>query len=111
MTTLNVNLSPTLQQTLGQKGAYAYAVYFDNQGQRHFATLADGQGTGPEHVHASTALELPQPYVGGKVYFIIQSLPDGAQSNLLGSGPGAAIQQESDINWQNAAQNDFRFDS
>src|SRR6266851_171959 len=106
MTTLNVNLSPALQQTLAQPGVYAYAVYFDSAGfNPTFVTLADGQGD----VTATTPVELPQPYVGGKVYFIIQSVAPGSPSGLL--GPGGVIQQESDVDWQNASQYDFRFDS
>jgi hypothetical protein len=105
MTTLNVNLSPALQQTLGQPGVYAYAVYFDSNHQNPTAfDLASGGTANP-----TTSLELPFPYVGGKVYFIIQSVDAGSPSNLF--GPGGAIQQEADLNWQNAAANDFRFDS
>jgi hypothetical protein len=105
MTTLNVNLSPALRQTLGQPGVNAYAVYFDSNHKNptHF-TLAEGGTANP-----ATSFELPFLYVGGKVYFIIQSVPAGTEPNLW--GPNGAIQQESDLNWNTAAQNDFRFDS
>src|SRR5437879_2032956 len=107
MTTLNVNLSPALQQTLGQPGIYAYAAYFDTAGFNPvFYTLAAGSGT----VQPTTSFELPQPYKGGKVYFIIQSVDAGSPSGLF-DGPQPVITQEADIDWQNAQQNDFRFDS
>jgi autotransporter passenger strand-loop-strand repeat protein len=106
MTVLNVNLSPALQQTLGQPGVYAYAVFFDSNGNNPQVTQL---AAGPGHVNSGTTpIELPQPYNGGKVYFIIQSVA-GNQSTLF--GPNGVIQQEADIDWQNAAQYDFRFDS
>jgi hypothetical protein len=114
MTTLNVNLSPALQQTLGQQGVYAYAVYFNS------VTGGDPQGlalvnNGAIVSGGSEHLTLPSPYVGGKVYFVIQSVSAGssdlfhiAADNTLSSG---SITGESEINWQNAGSNDYRFDS
>jgi hypothetical protein len=108
MTTLNVNLSPELQQELGQKGVYAYAAYFTNSGTTlgSAVTLADGSG----HVSSTTELPLPSIYNGGKVYFIIQS---GQPQPLF--GPNGVIKQESDLSIAGgptaADALDYRFDS
>ncbi len=103
MTTLNVNLSAALQSTLGQSGVWAYAVYFNASGDPVWTPVVEN-GSLPSS--GTTSFALPEPYVGGKIYFLIQS-QDASQPNDLET----LITGESDINWDNAKNWDFRFDS
>lgn len=101
MTTLTVNLSSALQTTLDQTGVGVWAVYFN--GSNVYSTEIDASvGT--------VAIDLPGDLDGGKVYLLIQSVSSGGIAPLT-FGPSGVIQQESDINWQNAASYDFRYDS
>jgi len=104
MTTLNVGLTATLQTTLGQPGVWAYAVYFDSSGANPTWTelVLDGaiQNAG------QSAIELPDPYKGGKVYILVQSQDAGHPHDLT-----TLITQESDINWGSADAWDTRYDS
>lgn len=101
MTTLTVNLSSALQTTLDQTGVGVWAVYF-NGGNVYSTEIDASAGT--------TAIDLPGDLNGGKVYLLIQSVASGGIDPLT-FGPSGIIQQESDINWQNAAAYDFRYDS
>ena len=101
MTTLTVNLSSALQTTLNQTGVGVWAVYFN--GGNVYSTEVDASV-------GSTAIDLPGDLNGGKVYLLIQSVAAGGIDPLT-FGPSGLIQQESDINWQNAAAYDFRYDS
>jgi autotransporter passenger strand-loop-strand repeat protein len=114
MTTLYVNLSPTLSATLSQSGTgahagdhiNAYAVFFSG------ATVsATPLVTSSVVVDGGSAIpvDLPSYYKGGKVYFIIQSVASGGTD--LTFGPSGNIKKEGDLNWQNAQALDFRFDS
>lgn len=101
-TTLNVSLSPTLQTELGQKGVWAYAVYYDINGDNPTWTnlVIDGaiEGSG------TVAITLPNPFMSGKIYFIIQS--PASNSNLPNQ-----LTTESTVNWDYASNYDFRYDS
>lgn len=111
MTTLTVNLSTALQATLdnsGTTGIWAWAVYF-NDGNVYSTQLAGTVG-GNQQVNATTAIDLPGTLNGGKVYLLIQSVAAGGIAPLT-FGAGNTIAQESDINWQSASSNDFRYDS
>lgn len=101
MTTLTVNLSSTLQTTLDQPGVGVWAVYF-NGGSVYSTEIDASAGT--------AAIDLPGNLNGGKVYLLIQSVDSGGIAPLT-FGAGGIIQQESDINWQNATSYDFRYDS
>ena len=108
-TNLTVNLSQTLQNTLNHEGVYAYAVVFDTNGMVGSpTTIVDGSTSTPT-VSPTVSIALPPGLNGGKIYFIIQSVTAGDASGLFGTG--GVITQESDINWNNAASSDFRYDS
>jgi len=103
MTTLNVDLTTTLQTTLGQAGVWAYAVYFTDGGATpNWTSLVEN---GVIQNSGSSAISLPAPYVSGKVYFLVVS------GNPDGTNPSLGITQESDINWDAAASKNYRFDS
>lgn len=103
MTTLSVNLTPTLQTTLQQQGVWAYAVYFDSTGPV-WNTLVEN---GALQTNAGTLdIALPTTFNGGKVYFLIQS-QDSSQPNDLTT----LITGEDNINWTSAQSYDFRYDS
>jgi len=102
MTTLQIDLTSQLQTTLGKEGVWAYAVYFDSDGNPQWNTLVDNgavQSTG------QVAVDLPEQK-GLKIYVLIQSQDSSDHTDLT-----SAITQESDINWGNASSLDFRFDS
>lgn len=103
MTTLNVNLTSALQTTLNQPGVWAYAVYFTDSGATANWTslVANGEIQGG----GTTGIALPAPYVSGKVYFLVVS------GNIDGTTPSLGITTESDINWDAAASNNYRYDS
>jgi hypothetical protein len=112
-TKLTIALSETLQNTLssttnGQVGVWA--VYFDNSGGVFSQTITVQGGNNPA---SATQIILPNPYDGGKVYLIIQSIdpsnPDSPPALTFGSG--GVISQESDISWTVADTNQFRYDS
>ncbi len=102
MTTLNVQLSSKLQTTLGQPGVWAYAVYFTG-GNPTWHKLVDN---GAIQDSGTVSVPMPFPFVGGKVYFLVQSQTHTQPNNLE-----TLITTESDINWGNADSWDFRYDS
>lgn len=108
MTKLKVSISSKLQSTLSQKGAYAYAVYFttDSNG-KETATWTPMYVDGTAQSSKSYDINIDPPYIGGKVYFIIQSLGQNSQANVVKD----VITSESQINWDNATTYDFRYDS
>lgn len=110
-TNLTIALSQQLQSTLssttnGQVGIWA--VYFTDTGAPVATALQVGSTPTP-----TTQITLPNPYDGGKVYLIIQSIdPTNPNSPpALTFGTGNVIAQESDINWTSADTNQFRYDS
>jgi hypothetical protein len=110
VTTLNVSLSGTLQSELDQPGVFAYAVWFDrDQPTPQWTTLVDN---GAIANAGTVAISLPDPTEGGKVYFIVQSgsvdprNPSQPINNLQ-----TLITQQSKLNWSNATQYDFSYDS
>ena len=103
-TTLNVSLSQTLQTELAQKGVWAYAVYYDINGNNPQWTNLVTDGT--IEASGTIAIPLPNPFVSGKIYFIIQS----QSSNQAASLPNL-LTSESTVNWDYASTYDFRFDS
>lgn len=108
MTDLQISLSSDLQSSLGKSGAYAYAVYFTKAGDgtdvAHWTTMVDN---GVVQDSGSYTIGIEQPYIGGKVYFLIQSLDAASSANQASS----VITTESQINWDNATTYDFRYDS
>ncbi len=103
MTTLNVKLSNQLQTTLGQQGVWAYAVYFDSNKNPVWSHLVDN---GTIQSSGTVAISLPTTFIGGKVYFLVQSQANTQPNNLV-----SLITQESEINWGNADSWAFRYDS
>jgi hypothetical protein len=59
---------------------------------------------GGSNPSASTQITLPNPYDGGKVYLLIQSIDSSNPDSppVLTFGTGNVIAQESDINWTSA---------
>jgi hypothetical protein len=103
MTTLNASLSPSLQSQLSHPGVWAYAVYFDSNGNNPTWTSLVSNGT----VQGSTVpIALPDPLVGGKIYFIVQSQNQSQPFDLQ-----TLITMQSELNWGNAGTYDFRYDS
>jgi len=104
MTDLNLHLSTQLQTQLSHEGVWAYAVYFDTNGVNPVWTkLVDN---GAVAGGGSMSIALPTSFVGGKVYFLIQSQAAGTPESLPG-----AIKSQSMINWGEAVTQDFRYDS
>lgn len=104
-TSLNITLTGTLQSTLQTGGADAYLVTLDSAGNATLHTLFDAHTTiVPGGLTVTQSLTLP--VVSGKVYFVVQSPIGGSLTDL-----STVIGQESDINWQNAASFNFRYDS
>jgi len=111
MTTLNVELSTTLQATLGQPGVWAYAVFFDSAGTANWTELVLN---GTIQNSGTNAIDLPEPYSGGKVYLLVQSQDPGNHEYVLYDSQTpkqSLITQQSDINWDNADTWNTRFDS
>lgn len=105
MTNLQISLSSDLQTSLTQSGVYAYAVYFDKStGAPTWTTLVDN---GVVANSGNATIGITPPYVGGKVYFLVQSLGTADSANTADT----VITEESQLNWQNAATYDFRYDS
>ena len=117
MTTLTVDLSSTLQTTLNQTGVWSWAVYFTVTGTGTDAvttvnaTQLAGQVSGSQEVEATTVLDLPGTLNGGKIYFIQQSIGGTSPVDTLTFGSTGIIQEESDLNWNNASTYNFRYDS
>ena len=103
MTDLNITLSGSLQAQLGQSGAWAYAVYFDSSGAPHWTALVNN---GTIQSSGAVSISLPASFSGGKVYLLVQSQASSDPNDLE-----SLITQQSDINWQNATNYDFRYDS
>jgi hypothetical protein len=117
MTTLNVELSEALRSSLvgSNNGVWVYAIYFDSAGVAHTTELIDNGSAvtqAPAEAGDATvtdgnaAIPLPDSFVGGKVYLLVQS-QDSSNPNDLAT----LIDEQSKINWQNADDWDFRYDS
>ncbi len=117
MTTLNVNLSAALRSNLlgSDNGVWVYAIFFDANGAAHTTTLVDN-GAAVTQAPATSedatvtdgnaAIPLPVSFSGGKVYLLVQS-QDSSNTNDLAT----LIDEQSKINWLNADDWDFRYDS
>jgi hypothetical protein len=110
-TTLDVTLSSAEQTELEQAGVYAYAVYFDkadgNAAVTAPITLVDNGVVANDGTFAIPLTDMANPdLVGGKVYFVVQSLPVGETSTLADT-----IADQSNINPGTASANDFGYDS
>ena len=113
-TNLTVTLSETLQNTLSSttNGSVGiWAVYFTNGGKTPHAVKLEVEGG--NHPKPATEIALPNPYDGGKIYLLIQSIDPGnhASPAALTFGATGVIKTESDISWNNASTNQYRFDS
>jgi len=110
MTTLNITLSDALQTALGSptpgtpNGVWAYAVYFDSDGNNPVWTPLVVNGA--IQSGGVIPVDLPTPMIGGKVYLIVQN-----QDPTKGDTLQAELTSESTVNWNNAATHNFRFDS
>jgi hypothetical protein len=114
--TLTVSLSAKLQQTLfgpgadGAEGIYAWLVNFDHATGDYQASyqLAGWDGSLTRQVVTPAInVDVAEPANGGKYYVVIQS----TNGSPLTFGSGNDIATESDLNWDNASQYDFRYDS
>jgi hypothetical protein len=110
-TTLDVTLSPAEQADLDQAGVYAYAVYFDstdgNAAVTAPITLVDDGVVENDGTFAIPLTDSINPTLdGGKVYFVVQSLPVGETSTLA-----STISEQSNLNPGTAAADDFGYDS
>jgi hypothetical protein len=112
-TTLNVNLSSTLQATLNQENVYVWAVVSAGGTIDTSNVYVIQNGASVSDPIPTLAIDLPQPLNGGKIYFIIQSAdPTGTTPiPVLTFGSGNTIATESDLNWDSATTNNFRYDS
>ncbi len=106
MTDLDISLSGSLQAELAQPGIWAYAVYFDSSGA-NWTTLASNGTLSTDIVNTGTVdVTLPDPFISGKVYVLVQS-----QSEAAGGTITNTITSESQISWNTASAMDFRYDS
>jgi hypothetical protein len=110
-TTLDVTLSSAEQSELDQPGVYAYAVYFDKtDGNAAVTTPITLVDNGVVENNGSFAIPLTDStnseLVGGKVYFVVQSLADGETSTLA-----STIAEQSNLNPGTATADDFGYDS
>ena len=106
MTDLNVTLSTDLQNELGTAGVYAYAVYFDTVGTNTVANWTTLVNNGSLVTDGTADIPLPGTYVGGKVYFLIQSAGTSVPTDIP-----TLITSQSMINWATATALDFGYDS
>ena len=117
MTTLTINVTNTLKDTLDVSGKWAWAVYFTVVGTGSsavttvHATQLAGQVSGSQQVDQTTVLDLPGSLNGGKVYLIEQSIGGATPVDTLTFGSTGIIQEESDLNWNSASAYNFRYDS
>lgn len=105
-TTMTVNLSSTLQSQLAVAGVYLSILVFDSTSTTPLYT-AIYAGDGTQDGNIPTTVDIPlttgsQTLNGGKIYFVIQSTD--------GSTP-LTFTSQSEINWQSAAENSYRYDS
>ena len=113
MTDLNVALSPDLKNELTTAGTgatagsvNAYAVYFDTVGTNTVANWTTLVNNGTLISNGTADIPLPGTYVGGKVYFLIQSAGTGVPTDIP-----TLITSQSMINWMTATAFDFGYDS
>lgn len=114
MTTLNLTLSTALQSTLETAVTdhggvvWGYAVYFIDGKDPVWTDLVTDAGilSSEGLSKGNFAIDLPEPYVSGKVYFLIQSQTAAHTYDLR-----TKITTESDLNWSNADTWDLRYDS
>jgi hypothetical protein len=103
-TDLNVTLSPKLQTELSQPGVWAYEAYFtSNTAPPIWTELVSG---GQVLSGGTVTVPLTDNINGGKAYFIIESQSASQPANIE-----TLITQQSDLNWTNAQQYDFAYDS
>ena len=105
-TTMTVNLSSALQSQLSQSGIYLYVLVFDSSSDAPLSSqiyAGDGSQDGPIGATFDVPLTTGSDTLnGGKVYFIIQSTDAATPLNFT---------SQSQINWQSAADNSYRYDS
>ncbi|OYZ97461.1 MAG: hypothetical protein B7X99_14040 [Rhizobiales bacterium 17-65-6] len=105
-TTMTVNLSSALQSQLSQSGIYLYVLVFDSSSDAPLSSqiyAGDGSQDGPIGATFDIPLTTGSDTLnGGKVYFIIQSTDAATPLDFT---------SQSQINWQSAADNSYRYDS
>lgn len=102
-TTLNINLTPAMLAQYNSPDVYFQVYVFGNND----STPMSGAGQQPSIQGSALTSSISVPLnpngetiTGGKVYFVVQN-----------SATPVTISAESDINWTNAVNNGFRFDS
>lgn len=109
-TELDVTLTPELQSELDQTGVYMYEVDFDSASTAAVSGVVTLVNNGTIENNGSFAIPLTTAedttFSGGKVYFVVESLPAGDPSSLA-----SEITEQSFINSTNAATDDFGYDS
>jgi hypothetical protein len=113
--TLTVNLSQTLQGTLGKAGTYAWAVLYDQANGNNAVSTTPLVINGAIQSSGAITVNLPPTVNGGKLYLIVQSVDPNQQDQgaipPLTFGPSGIITGQSAISWDTAQTNDFRYDS
>ncbi|OYX02314.1 MAG: hypothetical protein B7Z15_19030, partial [Rhizobiales bacterium 32-66-8] len=105
-TTMTVNLSAALQTQLSVGGVYLTILVFDSSSDSPISMeiyAGDGSQDGPIPASINVPLTAGSGTLdGGKIYFIIQSTDDVTPLRF---------NSQSEINWQSAADNSYRYDS
>jgi hypothetical protein len=101
---VTVQLTSAMSTQATTAGVSVYAVVFDSSGAAPaFHQITNNGVAGPDYDTGTRKLTIASDtYSSGKIYFLIQSGP----FNLT-----TAITAQSDINWQSAIDNNYRFDS
>lgn len=105
-TTMTVNLSSALQTQLNVAGVYLSILVFDSSSDAPLSTVIYA-GNGTQAGNIPTTVDIPlttgsETLNGGKIYFVIQSTDDSSPLTFT---------SQSEINWQSAAENSYRYDS
>ena len=103
-TYLSVTLSPHLQSELSKPGVWAYEAYFSSTSAT--PTWTELVSSGAVMNGGTVSAKLTDDINGGKAYFIIESQSASQPANIE-----SLITQQSDLNWTNAQQYDFAYDS
>ncbi len=105
---MDIVLTKELLDTLNAGSAVVTAVSFSAQDPGpKFTTLFTGDSSkAPPSTGASVPLTVDIPFTSGKIYFVIQSPEHGKVTDLK-----TIIHSQSDLNWDNSEDNNFRFDS
>ncbi len=109
-TTIQVTLSAALVSELTDggngNGVYAAAVYFPTDDSAEWTSFVnDGTLAGSSDTFD---ISVPDATSGGKLYFLVQSLPAGAPASDIITN---SVTVQSDVSWTTATNDDFSYDS